>query len=130
MIQRAFVTEAELAEPCEAGAEGGGHEQSTRRHRGGRGHDGWVPTGTLADAAEASAAGGSVRLQHRVHAITETKIAVADNGGANARRPGGDRLPGDRGDAFGFAHRAQFGRTVASIGVAALNEYRRANVVP
>ena len=85
----------------------------------------------MARAAEASAAGSEMRLEHRLNAVAEGEISEAHNAGRDTRRAveaaGAHRR--DAGDELGFAHRSQLFRSISALHRVALLEHRGDKVV-
>src|SRR5438270_14026315 len=80
-----------------------------------------VPGRAVPDAAETSAGQDDVLLQNALGAAADAEIDIADNAGAGARRAVFAALAHrrDAGDELRLAERAQFGRALGAVHLAA-----------
>ena len=90
-----------------------------------------MPGGAVADAAEPAARQDDVLLQDTLGAAADTEIDIADDAGAGVR---GAILAAlahrrDAGDELRLAERAQFGRALGAVHLAAFEKDRGADIV-
>ena len=90
-----------------------------------------VPGRAVPDAAETSAGQDDVLLQNALGAAADAEIDIADNAGAGARRAVFAALAHrrDAGDELRLAERAQFGRALGAVHLAAFEKDRGADIV-
>src|SRR5579883_2301144 len=91
-----------------------------------------MPGRAVADAAEAAARGDDVLLKHALGAAADAQIDIADDAGAGAHGAVFAALAHRRnaGDELGLPQRAQFGRSLGAVHLAAFEKNRGADVVP
>src|SRR5215472_12288348 len=90
-----------------------------------------MPGGAVADAAETSARGDDMLFEDALGAATDAEVDIADDPGAGACRAVFAALAHRRhtGDKRRLAERAQFGRPLGAVHLAAFEKHRGADIV-